>query len=258
MTIYSFVSPKGGVGKTTSAAEAVLVLTSAGRKVLAIDFEPQGNFAARLGITLDTLVESVTDDVLRGNATLTEAAVPAPAVTGADVVIGTRDLAAWDADPETVHLLADELARLGDAYDDVVIDTPPSLHNLVRAALVAADVVVALVQCATEAFEAVADDLVPFVEQRVAARLRPGQRVHWFVPTMAFLQTSSTKDVLEMLEVDYPGRVTVPIRHTTDVKDGYTSGLPVGLYRPNSTAAQDYAVALATVLAPSLTAVTTR
>lgn len=255
MTVYSFVSPKGGVAKTTSSAEASYQLARAGRRVLAFDLEPQGNFASRLGITAATEVQWVTDDVLRGSATLVDAAVPSPAVPGVDVVIGTRDLAARDADPETVHAIADEVARVGLAYDDIVIDTPPSLHNLVRGALVAADVVIAPVMCATEAYEAVVDELVPFVDERVAARLKPGQRVHWFMPTMAFPQSNSTRDVIAALEQDFPGRVTPMIRHTTDVKDGYTSGLPVGLYRPHSTAARDYEPALKLVLAPSLTAV---
>lgn len=253
MTVYAFVSPKGGVAKTTSSAEATLQLARRGRRVLAYDLEPQGNFASRLGITAAAEVEWVCDDVLRGSAKLVDAAVPSPSVRGVDVVIGTRDLAARDADPETAHSVADAVAALGGAYDDVVIDTPPSLHNLVRGALTAADVVIAPVMCATEAFEAVVDELVPFVEDRVAARLRPGQIVHWFLPTMAFPQSNSTRDVIAALNEDFPGRVTPMIRHTTDVKDGYTSGLPVGLYRPHSTAAQDYLTALAPVLAPSLT-----
>jgi len=251
MTVYAHVSPKGGVGKTTGSAESAFTLAQAGRRVLAADLEPQGNFASRLGITLETPVEAVMADVLDGTASLKEAAVPSPAVPGVDVVIGTRDLAKWDADPETSHVFADEIAKLGEEYDDVVIDTPPSLHNLVRAALVSADVVIAPVQCATEAFEAVVDELVPFVE-RIGVRLKPGQKVHWFIPTMAFPQTNSTREVVEALNESFPGQVTVPIRHTTDVKDGYTSGLPVGLYRPNSTATQDYRLALGPVLAPSL------
>lgn len=252
MTVYLLVSPKGGVGKTTCSAEATLRLAQAGRRVLAADLEPQGNFASRLGITAAAEVNLVTDDVLRGRGTFVEAAVPSPAIAGVDVAIGTRDLAARDADPETVHAIADSIAAVGDAYDDIVIDTPPSLHNLVRGALVAADVVIAPVMCATEAFEAVVDELVPFVEDRVAARLRPGQKVHWFMPTLAFPQTNSTRDVIAALHEDYPGRVTPMVRHSTDVKDGYTSGLPVGLYRPHSAAAQDYAAALEPVLAPSL------
>lgn len=259
MTTYVFVSPKGGVAKTTSSAEASLTLARAGRRVLAYDLEPQGNFAARLGITPATDVIYVADDVLdsRSEATLLNAAVPAPAVPGVDVVIGTRDLARRDSESDTAHAIPDEIARLGNAYDDIVIDTPPSLHQLVRGALVAADVVIATVQCATEAYEAVEDELIPYVATRVAARMRPGQQVHWFMPTMAFPNTNSTRDVIDLLNERHPGRVTVPIRHTTEVKDGYTSGLPVGLYRPNSTATQDYAAAFKQVLAPSLSAATT-
>lgn len=253
MTVYVFVSPKGGVAKTTSSAECAYKLAVAGRRVLGLDLEPQGHFAFRLGITLATEIAAVTSDVLKGDSTLVEAAVPSPAMTGVDVVVGTRDLVPWDNDPETVHILADELARLDGEYDDVVIDTPPSLANLVRAAVVVADVVVAPVECKTESYDTVVQDLVPFVD-RIGTRLHPGQQVHWFMPTMAN-NTRATKDVLEALEANYPGRVTVPIRYTTNVADSYTSGLPIGLYRPDSTAAQDYANAFTSVLAPSLTAV---
>jgi len=254
MTVYVFASPKGGVAKTTSSAECAFTLAHAGRRVLAWDLEPQGHYATRLGITPATEITAVTSDVLKGDATLIEAAVPSPAVPGVDVVVGTRDLAPWDNDPETVHVLADELARLDGEYGDVVIDTPPSLANLVRAAVVVSDVVVAPVECKTESYDAVVTDFVPFVE-RIGTRLRPGQQVHWFMPTMAVLNTNATKDVLEALAANYPGRITVPIRYTTNVADSYTSGMPVGLYRPDSTAALDYVDAFKSILAPSLSAV---
>lgn len=253
MTVYANASPKGGVGKTTGSSECSYRLAAQGRSVLALDLESQGHFAFRLGITPATEITAVTSDVLKGDATLLEAAVKSPTIPGVDVVVGTRDLSPWDSNPETVHVLADELARLGDAYDDIVIDTPPSLANLVRAAIVVADVVIAPVECKTESYDTVKKDLVPFVD-RIGRRLHPGQHVHWFMPTMA-TNTKATTDVIDALNANYPGRVTVPIRYTTNVADSYTSALPVGLYRPDSTAALDYEAAFKTILAPSLSAV---
>jgi chromosome partitioning protein len=133
---------KGGMGKTTSAINVAALLARAGRRVLAVDVDPQFALTRRLGVDLSSL-ESTVVDVLAGWVDAREAIVSG--VHGLDVLPATRELAgvelalAGEVSRETV--LRDALDGLG--YDAVVIDTPSNLGLLTVNALVAADVVVA-------------------------------------------------------------------------------------------------------------------
>ncbi|MGO4610890.1 ParA family protein, partial [Variovorax sp. 2RAF20] len=84
MTIYAIALSKGGSTKTTTAAELAATLAAAGRRVLAIDLDEQGNLTTRLGVTEDAEVSGVAADVLIGDATAEEAAFPSPTVPGVD------------------------------------------------------------------------------------------------------------------------------------------------------------------------------
>jgi chromosome partitioning protein len=133
---------KGGVGKTTSAINVAALLALAGRRVLAVDMDPQFALTRRLGIGLGQLEHTVVD-VLAGWVDAGEAIVLG--IHGLDVLPATRELAgvelalAGEVGRESV--LRDALAGL--AYDAVVIDTPSNLGLLTVNALVTADVVVA-------------------------------------------------------------------------------------------------------------------
>ena len=64
MATYTVATPKGGVGKSTTAAELVLALSQRGRRVLAIDLDQQGNLTTRMGLTASSEVDGTTADVL--------------------------------------------------------------------------------------------------------------------------------------------------------------------------------------------------
>ena len=247
MTVYAVASPKGGSTKTTTAAELTAALARRGRRVLAIDVDQQGNLTTRLGITRAHPVAAVAADVLSGEATATEAAIPSPSVPGAYVVAGTHDLAAVEHRPEVITALRDHLPEISAEWDDVVIDTPPALGVVTLAALAAADVVVASVACETEAFDQL-DRLVAVVEKRIT-RMRPGQQVDWIVPTRYDGRRLLDRDVVAELTRRHPGKVTTPVREAVAARDAYTAGQPVSVYAPHSGIAADYAAALATILA---------
>lgn len=247
MTIYAVALSKGGSTKTTTAAEIVAGLAAAGRRVLAIDLDQQGNLTRRLGVTDDTEVFAVAADVLTGDSSAPEAAVPAPSVPGASVLAGTHDLADLDQRPEVITALRDHLPEVAELWDDVVIDTPPALGLVTLAALAAAEVVVAAVACETEAYDQL-DRLDEVIAKRIAPRLHPGQQVHWIVPTRHDARRRLDRDVVEMLEARYPGRVTSPVREAVAARDAYTDGKPVSVYAPGSGIAEDYAAALAPII----------
>lgn len=247
MTTYAVVLPKGGATKTTAAAELVAALARKGRRVLAIDLDQQGNFTTRMGVTEDTEVAGVAADVLTAEATATEAAVPAPSVPGAAVLAGTHDLADLDQRPEVITSLRDHLPEVAGEWDDVVIDTPPSLALVTLAALAAADVVVCPVACETEALDQI-DRLAEVIATRIAPRLHPGQRVDWLVPTRYDARRTLDREVVEILTENHPGRVTPTVCEGVAARDAYTSGQPVSIYAPRSRVGREYAAAMAYII----------
>lgn len=247
MSVFAVALSKGGTTKTTTAAELVAELARRGRRVLAIDLDQQGNLTRRLGVTDDTEVEAVAADVLTGEASATDAATPAPAVAGAYIAAGTHDLAQLESRPEVITALRDHLPDVAEEWDDIVIDTPPALGLVTLAALAAADTVVVAVTCETEAFDQI-ERLNDVIAQRIAPRMRPGQRIHWILPTRHDARRRLDREVVELLTEEFPGRVTTPVREAVAAKDAYTAGMPTSIYDPNAGVSQDYAAALALIL----------
>jgi chromosome partitioning protein len=247
MTVYAVALSKGGSTKTTTAAELVAALARRGRRVLAIDLDQQGNLTTRMGVTEDTEVSAVAADVLTAEATAPEAAIDAPSVPGASVLAGTDDLVRLDQRPEVITALRDHLPEVAGEWDDIVIDTPPALGLVTLAALAAADVVIAAVACEAEAFDQV-DRLTEVIAQRIAPRMKPGQKVHWFVPTRYDSRRLLDREVVDLLTEAHPGQVTTPVREAVAARDAYTSGMPVSVFAPSSGIAADYAEALALII----------
>ncbi|MGL4173649.1 MAG: ParA family protein [Actinomycetota bacterium] len=246
MTVYGVYLSKGGSTKTTTAAEVIVALTRRGRRVLGIDLDQQGNLTTRLGVTNDTEITAVAADVLTAEATAQEAAVPAPSVPGAWVLIGTHGLAGLDQRPEVITRLRDYLPTVAGEWDDIVIDTPPALGLVTLAALAASEVVIAAVACETESFDQL-KRLEDVIAQRIARQMRPGQRVHWIVPTRYDARRLLDREIIEQLHANHDGTVTAPVRETVQARDAYTSRMPVSIYAPASGIAADYAEALAQI-----------
>lgn len=257
MTVYAVALSKGGSTKTTTAAELVAGLARAGRRVVAIDLDQQGNLTTRLGVTDDTEVEAVAADVLTGEAGIGQAAVEAPSVTGAWIVAGTDDLTRLDNRPEVLTSLKAHLQEISGEWDDVVIDTPPSLGIVTLAGLAAADVIVASVSCETEAYDQLSR-LVTVLEERISkTRITPGQTVHWVIPTKYDSRRLLDREVVELLTSEFGERVTLPVRESVAARDAYSAGMPVSVYAPTSPVSVSYVEALKPVLASSLDPVAT-
>jgi chromosome partitioning protein len=143
---------KGGVGKTTTAVNVGVLLARKGHRVLAIDADPQFALTRQLGLEQRSLGVNLVD-VLAGRALAAEAIVAD--VHGVDVIPGARELAGVEmslvGELGRERFLRDAIEPITDAYDHIVIDTPPNLGLLTVNALVCADRVLAPVSAEDEA-----------------------------------------------------------------------------------------------------------
>jgi len=153
--IFSIVNQKGGVGKTTTTVNLATALAATNKKVLIVDFDPQGNASTGLGIEQDNRVITSYDVVLSDTAIAD--AIQKTAVPNLHIIPATIDLSG--AEIEMVSLmrrefrLKDALANSPQRYDYILIDCPPSLGLLTINALVSSDAVLIPLQCEFYALE---------------------------------------------------------------------------------------------------------
>lgn len=205
--IISLVNQKGGVGKTTTAINIAAGLAEAGKYVLLIDIDPQGNATSGLGINL-TEVTAGTYEVLLGNKKAEEV-TKATAVERLSVMPATPALAG-----ATVELvpLAEREKRLDEAlvetrhkFDYVIIDNPPSLGIITVNALVASDAVIIPVQAEYYALEGLGQLLSTI--DLVRTNLNPRLGVMGAVITMYDKRTRLSAQVMKEIERHFPGKV---------------------------------------------------
>lgn len=152
--VVAVLNHKGGVGKTTTAVNLAAAWRAAGKSVLLVDMDPQGNAGTGLGVDRARVMRG-TAELLRGEATAAELAmdtnVPGLKLVASSMALATADVrVAAAAGPE--FALREALARI-EGFDHVVIDCPPSFGILSLNALVAADKVLIPVQAESFALE---------------------------------------------------------------------------------------------------------
>ena len=157
--ILAVANRKGGVGKTTTTVNVATAMAAAGKKVLVIDLDPQGNASTSMGVDKKGSMPS-SYDVLLGSNRLTDAVVWTE-IPGFSIVPSSPDLAA--AEIELVDMekrefaLKNAISKEAVNYDYILIDCPPSLSLITINALVAADAVIVPLQCEFLALEGVSD-----------------------------------------------------------------------------------------------------
>ena len=171
--ILAVANQKGGVGKTTTSINLAASLAMAGRRVLLIDLDPQGN--ATMGSGVDKRLAAATVyHVLLGTRTLAEVRVKASA--NYDLVPANRELAGAEVElielPERERRLKEAVRQIQHEYDFVLIDCPPALNLLTVNGLCAAQAVMIPMQCEYYALEGLSD-LVQTIK-KVRVSLNPG------------------------------------------------------------------------------------
>lgn len=203
--IIAVLNQKGGVGKTTTAINMGAYLAKAGKRVLLVDFDPQGNATSGLGISKDT-AETTSYDILFRPGDIATAIVES-ATPGLNVVPANAGLASAEVElvgePNREQRLKKGIAGLD--YDFILIDCPPALGLLTVNALAAADAMIIPVQAEYYALEGLGQLLN--VMQRVRQGLNPGLEILGVVVTMYDGRTSLSGQVYDELKKHFGDKV---------------------------------------------------
>jgi len=239
--VIAVTNQKGGVGKTTTAVNVAFYLAKAGKRVLLVDLDPQGNATSGLGIDKSNL-EITVGEVMLQSAKMEQA------------VIATEHKNLWLV-PTTSHLanveveiakgeqkftrLKSAITSVDDQYDIVLIDSPPSLSLLTVNGLIAAKYVLLPVQAEFYALEGLGQLLETM--KLVRKGMNPGLELLGVLPTMMDSRTTLSNQVYAEIKKHFADKVfetTIP--RNIRLAEAPSHGVPVGAYDKWSKGARAY------------------
>ena len=236
---------KGGVGKTTTAINLAVALAESDSKILLLDLDPQGN--ATSGLTPQTELSKVK----ASNATIYEALLNARPISEVTRKVRDRvfvapsgpDLVGAEIELATVagreRRLSQILKPVGQDYDFILIDTPPSLGLLTLNGLVAADSVLVPMQCEYYALEGLSALLGTI--GRVRKELNPRLKIEGVVLTMFDTRNRLSQEIAREVEKHLPAEIfQAVIPRNVRVSESPSHGLAVLEYDPKSAGAEAY------------------
>jgi chromosome partitioning protein len=243
--VISVVNQKGGVGKTTTAINLGAALAETGRRVLLIDFDSQASMTTGLGIKGAALREQYGSIwyLLNDSEAKLEDFILKSTVPGLDFIRGHEDLAAAEAafvsEIAKEHKLRKLLAPILDKYDVVLIDCSPSLGTLTVNALTASNGVIIPMEC--EYFAVLGLSLVKKTIQKIQENTNPELKIYGILATMFEKKTGHSREVLELIDKEFPDEVfDTIISRTVRFSESTVAGQPVTVYASSSTGSAAY------------------
>ncbi len=239
--IISIVNQKGGVGKTTTAVNLASAVGIAGKKVLLIDADPQGNTTSGYGINKkDTKITSY--ELLIGKGTAASAA-QSTSFKNVSIVPSSMNLAAAEVDLIEIenrqNQLKMALASARELYDYIFIDCPPSLGLITINALNASDTVLVPIQCEYFALEGLSQ-LMATVRQ-VKRLYNPTLEIEGIVLTMYDARLNLTAQVVGEIKKYFADKLyKTPIPRAVRLSEAPSYGMPIQYYDKRSKGAAAY------------------
>lgn len=239
--IIAIANQKGGVGKTTTAINLSACLAEAEKKVLTVDLDPQGNTTSGLGVDKNEC-EKTTYELLIGQSSVEECLMQG-ILPNLDILPSNVELSGAEIELIGIEgkefILKEEINRIRDRYDFILIDCPPSLNMLTVNAMTTADTILVPIQCEYYALEGLSQ-LIHTINL-VKQRLNPSLELEGVVFTMYDSRTNLSLQVVENVKNNLNNAVyKTIIPRNVRLAEAPSHGMPITLYNPRSVGAESY------------------
>ncbi len=240
--VIGVVNQKGGVGKTTTSVNVAAGLGALGKKILLIDFDPQGNATTGFGIKKKTL-DATTYDVLMGGC-LPDDAIIKTRYKNVSIMPATNQLCEAElqlADIEQRnHQLRKAIVQIRDSYDIIIVDSLPSLGLLAINALVACDRIIVPMVCEPFALEGLAQ-LVQTIK-KVKRSANKNLQMMGIVFSMLDKRLLASNEIMRDIKRSFPADVIfkTDIPRNVRITEAQSNGEPIIYYDKNSKGGDAY------------------
>jgi chromosome partitioning protein len=239
--IIAIANQKGGVGKTTTAINLSACLAEKGKKVLAIDLDPQGNMTSGLGVDKNELENTVYELIL--NECSINESMQNTVVDNLKIIASNVNLAGAEIEllgiNDKEYILKTAVDYIRDDYDFIIIDCPPSLNMLTVNAMTTADTVLVPIQCEYYALEGLSQ-LIHTINL-VQERLNPKLQIEGVVFTMYDVRTNLSNQVVENVKENLSATIyKTMIPRNIRLAEAPSYGIPINMYDTKSAGAESY------------------